>query len=147
MNLNKVILIGRLTRDPDVRALPSGQQVTSFGLATDRFYTDKTGQKQKQTEFHNITLFGKLAETASKYLTKGSLTMIEGRLRTSSWQDAAGNKKYKTEIIAEGLQLGPKGVGRPASPEAEKAVDAREPEIPIIEEEQQGEIDVKDIPF
>src|SRR3989344_7903686 len=111
MNLNKVILIGRLTRDPDVRALPSGQQVTSFGLATDRFYTDKTGQKQKQTEFHNITLFGKLAQTASQYLNKGSLTMIEGRLRTSSWQDSSGNKKYRTEIIAEGLQLGPKGIG------------------------------------
>jgi single-strand DNA-binding protein len=154
MNLNKVFLIGRLTRDPESRALPSGQPVTSFGLATDRFYTDKTGQKQQQTEFHNIVLFGKQAEIAAQYLTKGALTMIEGRLQTRNWKDASGQTKYRTEIVAERLQLGPKpaGSGKSApnrdrnSPEPtrdEPQVDPQE-EIPVIEE---GEINVKDIPF
>ncbi|GAG82904.1 unnamed protein product, partial [marine sediment metagenome] len=78
MNLNKAYLIGRLTRDPETRALPSGQSVTSFGMATDRFFTDRSGQKQQQTDFHNIVLFGKLADIASQYLNKGSLVLIEG---------------------------------------------------------------------
>ena len=148
MNLNKVFLIGRLTRDPESRALPSGQSVVSFGLATDRFYTDKTGQKQQQTEFHNIVLFGKLADIAGQYLTKGSLTMIEGRLQTRNWQDSAGNKRSRTEIIGERLQMGPKSTSagktvpqeKPNNPEP-----AKEAEIPIIEES--DEIDIKDIPF
>jgi len=143
MNLNKVILIGRLTRDPETRALPSGQSVTNFGMATDRFFTDKSGQKQQQTEFHNIVTFGKLADIAAQYLNKGSLVMIEGRLRTRSWQDTSGNKRSRTEIIGERLQLGPKSAAKitPAAP-SEKEVPKEE--IPIIEEE---EIDVKDIPF
>ena len=143
MNLNKAFLIGRLTQDPQVRALPSGQQVCSFGLATSRFFTDKSGQKQQQTEFHNIVLFGRLAEIASQYLTKGALAMIEGRLQTRSWQDTSGNKRYRTEIVAERLQLGPRAAGKVVPPEAEELPPKEK--IPIIEEE--GEIDVKDIPF
>src|SRR3989344_2696223 len=96
MNLNKVFLIGRLTRDPETKALPSGKSVTTFGLATDRVFTDKSGQKQQQTEFHNIVMFGRLAEIPSQYLAKGSLTYIEGRIQTRSWQDSSGNKKYRT---------------------------------------------------
>ncbi len=149
MNLNKVFLIGRLTRDPESRALPSGQSVVSFGLATDRFYTDKTGQKQQQTEFHNIVLFGKLADIAGQYLTKGALTMIEGRLQTRSWQDSAGNKRSRTEIIGERLQLGPKsantGKTNPTPSTAEKPSETTKEEIPVIEES--DEIDIKDIPF
>lgn len=141
MNLNKVILVGRLTRDPEARSLPSGQPVASFGLATDRFFVDKSGQKQQQAEFHNIVMFGRLAEIASRYLTKGSLAMIEGRLRTRNWQDASGNQRSKTEIVAERLQLGPRGAGKAAPPETKEGSPE---EIPIIEEE---EIDVKDIPF
>jgi len=141
MNLNKVFLIGRLTRDPEIRSLPSGQQVTSFGLATDRFFTDKSGQKQQQTEFHNIVLFGKLAEIAGQFLTKGSLVFIEGRLQTRNWQDSAGNKRSRTEIVGERLQLGPKTAGR-AMVSEEKTIPTEE-EIPIVEEE----IDIKDIPF
>lgn len=154
MNLNKALLIGRLTRDPESRSLPSGQPVTSFGLATDRFYTDKSGQKQKQTEFHNIVLFGRQAEIASQYLTKGALVMIEGRLQTRSWKDSSGNTKYRTEVVGQGLQLGPKSQNKssilgasepePTAPE-EPAQSAPQEEIPIIEEE--GEINVKDIPF
>jgi len=113
--------------------LPSGQTVTSFGLATDRFFTDKNGQKQQQTEFHNIVLFGKLAEISNQFLTKGSLVFIEGRLQTRSWQDNSGNKKSRTEIIAERLQLGPRTAGK-------RMVD-KEKQIP------NEEIDIKDIPF
>jgi single-strand DNA-binding protein len=143
MNLNKVFLIGRLTADPQTKNLPSGQPVCNFGLATDRYFTDKSGQKQKQTDFHNIVLFGRLAETASQYLTKGSLVFIEGRIRTRNWQDASGNKRYRTEIVAERIQLGPKAAGKvipPSPPEETKE------EIPIVEENE-GEIDVRDIPF
>ena len=142
MNLNKVILIGRLTRDPEIRSLPSGQQVASFGLATGRFFTNKSGQKQQQTEFHNIVLFGRLAEIASQYLTKGSLAMIEGRLQTRTWQDSNGNQRSRTEIVAQTLQLGPKAAGKAAPPEKEMPP---QEEIPIIEEK--DEIDVKDLPF
>ncbi len=165
MNLNKVFLVGRLTRDPEIRVLPNGQQVATFGLATDRFYTDKTsGQRQKKTEFHNIVMFSRLAEIAAQYLKKGSLTLIEGRLQTRDWQDqATGQKRYRTEIVAESMQLGPKptensGNYQPqqnyqtapaakpavASPSESSAKQA-ESDVPIIEED--GDIDVKNIPF
>lgn len=154
MNLNKVFLIGRLTRDPESKSLPSGQQVCNFSIATDRFFTDKAGQKQQQTEFHNIVSFGRLSEIASQYLAKGSLVYIDGRLRTRKWQDASGNQRYRTEIIAERLQLGPKSAGKivPAEGEARQGrpPETKEPasqeEIPIIEEDE-GNINVKDLPF
>jgi len=161
MNLNKVLLIGRLTRDPENKSLPSGQQVTSFGMATDRYYTSKQGEKQQKTEFHNIVCFGRLAEISSQYMNKGSLVFIEGRLQTRNWNDASGNKKYRTEIIAERLQLGPRSAGSAGSPagriktepniqrpasESKHFNEVRADEdIPIIEENE--EIDVKDIPF
>jgi single-strand DNA-binding protein len=148
MNLNKVFLVGNLTKDPETRSLPSGQQVTSFGLATNRFYTDKSGQKQKQAEFHNIVLFGRLAEIASQYLTKGSMVLIEGRLQTRNWKDSSGNTKYRTEIVGEKMQLGPRSAEKNTSiqeePDREEQQNSPHEEIPIIEE---GEIDVKDIPF
>jgi single-strand DNA-binding protein len=146
MNFNKVILIGRLTRDPENKALTSGQSLTSFGLATNRYYNDKNGQKQEQTDFHNIVVFGKLAETASRYLSKGSLALIEGRIQTRSWQDKDGNKAYRTEIIGERIQLGPRAsntnnLNKSEKPDPQRLSD----EIPVIEEDE--EIDVKDIPF
>lgn len=148
MNLNKVYLIGRLTRDPETKALPSGQSVTSFGLATDRFFTDRSGQKQQQTDFHNIVLFGKIADIASQYLNKGSLVLIEGRIRNRTWKDSSGNQRYRTEIIAERLQLGPRTAGKATTPEQKKGDEAEasspKEDIPVIEE---NEIDVKDIPF
>lgn len=146
MNLNKVILIGRLTRDPEIRSLSSGRLLVSFGLATDRFFVDKSGQRQQQTEFHNIIMFGKLAEIASQYLKKGSLAMIEGRLQTRKWQDTSGNQRSRTEIVAEKLQLGPRSASQfIPSTEPKKEMPAQE-EIPTIEENE-GEIDVKNIPF
>jgi|SRR5581483_1344550 len=159
MNLNKAFILGNVTRDPEVRSLPSGQQVASFGIATNRFYTDQSGQKKQDVEFHNIVTFGKLADIASRYLTKGALVFIEGRLKTSNWLNSAGAKQYKTEIIAETLQLGPKGAG--GSPRNNNESTSNQPtkaeDIPIIEEnynpisnsepKDSGEIDVKDIPF
>lgn len=166
MNLNKVFILGNVTKDPEMRAMPSGQQVASFGIATNRFYTDATGQKKQDTEFHNIVCFGKLADTASRYLVKGGLVMIEGRIKNSSWQGNDGIKKYKTEIIAESLQLGPRlnsssGSGNQNNyPSNQKASFASHPtvDIPIIEEnytppapieetKTDDEIDVRDIPF
>ena len=145
MNLNKVFLIGRLTRDPQVKALPSGQSVANFGMATDRHFTDKSSQKQKQTEFHNIVLFGRLAEIASQYLTKGSLAMIEGRIQTRSWEDSSGNKRFRTEVIGERIQLGPRtNRGTTASSAGQEKIPEKE-DIPIIREEK--EINVEDIPF
>ena len=146
MNLNKVILVGRLTRDPESRALPSGQSVTSFGMATDRFFNDKSGQKQQQTEFHNIVAFGKLADIAAQYLTKGSLVLIEGRLQTRSWQDSSGNKRSRTEIVAERLQLGPKSAGK-TIPSQEPPTEKSSEDIPVIEEGDDDQIDVSKIPF
>jgi single-strand DNA-binding protein len=144
MNLNKVILAGRLTRDPEMRSLPSGQPVASFGLATNRVFVDKGGQKQEQVEFHNIVLFGRLAEIAGQYLKKGALAMIEGRIRTRSWQDSQGNQRSRTEIVTERMQLGPRAAGKVVPPSGPGKETPPE-EIPVIEEE--GEINVKDIPF
>ncbi|MEK7647183.1 MAG: single-stranded DNA-binding protein [Patescibacteria group bacterium] len=109
MNLNKVFLIGNLTRDPEMRTLPSGKPVVNFGIATNRVWKDQNGAKQQDTQFHNIVMFGKLAEIAKQYLTKGALTMIEGRIQTRSWQAKDGSKRYTTEVIADGMQMGPRG--------------------------------------
>jgi single-strand DNA-binding protein len=144
MNLNKVFLIGRLASDPELRSTPSGQPVCSFRLATNRIWTDESGQRQEKTEFHNIVLWRRLAEIASQFLTKGSLVLIEGRIETRTWQDSAGNKRFRTEVIGESLQLGPKAAGKIVSEEKEITT---EEEIPIIEEENEGEIDVKEIPL
>ena len=143
MNLNKVFVLGRLTQDPQTRSLPSGDSVTNFGIATNRVFYNKNKEKQEQTEFHNIVLFGKIAEIAQQYLKQGAMVLIEGRLQTRSWEDKDGVKKYKTEIIGEGLQMGPKAQqeipkGSPKPNEKGKE------EIPTVEEE---EIDVKDLPL
>ena len=147
MNLNKIFLLGRLTRDPENKALPSGQSLASFGIATNRYYNAKSGQRQEQTDFHNIVLFGKLADIASQYLKKGSLVLIEGRIQTRSWEDQGGGKKYRTEVIGERIQLGPKSTERTnmkENPAEENRANSKE-NIPVIEEDE--EINVKDIPF
>lgn len=110
MNFNKVFILGNLTRDPELRNTPTGQSVVSFGVATNRVWFDKNRQKQTEAEFHNVVAWGKLAEIVSRYLSKGKLVFIEGRLKTRTWEDqSSGQKKYKTEIIAEKMQMGPKG--------------------------------------
>ena len=109
--VNKVMLVGNLGRDPEMRALPSGQQVANFSLATSRRYKDRDGNRKDETEWHNIVVFGKQAEIAGQYLTKGKMVFVEGRIQTRSWDDKeSGKKQYKTEIICENFQmLGSKG--------------------------------------
>jgi len=121
MNLNRVIIIGNVAAVPELRTTPSGQSVCNFRVATNRMWKNKTtGENQKETEFHSVVAWSRLAEISSQFLSKGSLVMVEGRLRTRSWQDNAGAKHFRTEIVAEGMQLGPKGIGRPSMP-SEKA--------------------------
>ena len=111
--VNKVILVGNLGRDPEIRSTPSGQPVASFSLATTRRWRDKSGQRQEQTEWHNIVVWGKQAEIAGQYLTKGKQIFLEGRLQTRSWDDKqSGEKKYRTEIVCDNFQmLGSRGDG------------------------------------
>lgn len=147
MNLNKVFLIGRLVADPEMRSTSSGQPVCNFRLATSRVWTDRnSGQKQEKAEYHNVVLWRRLAEIASQFLTKGSLVLIEGRVETRSWQDSAGNKRFRTEVIGERLQLGPRAAGKVIPKGEPSEAEPPQGEIPIIEEDE-GEIDVKEIPF
>lgn len=112
MYLNKAFLFGNLTRDPEMKSLPNGNKVTSFSVATNRVYKDAAGNKQEQVEFHNIVVFGRQAETSAQYLKKGQGVMIEGRIQTRSWDDkTTGEKKYRTEIVADAVQFGPKSGG------------------------------------
>lgn len=103
MDLNKVMIIGRLTKDPEVRATPGGTSVSSFSVATNRVYTDTQGQKQEKAEFHNIVAWGKLADICGQYLTKGKRAYIEGRLQTRDWVGQDGIRRYSTEVIAENM--------------------------------------------
>jgi len=192
MNLNRAIIIGRVTQDPELRTTPSGQSVCNLSIATNRTWTNnETKERQEKAEFHNIVAWGRLAEIANQYLTRGSLVMFEGRIETRSWDDPSGNKRYRTEIVAENMQLGPRpsvtsgeGAPRPMSGQQAPSADQRQPdgdnqgsapaapsvnsgsidEIPIIESdepisssnestntggdsEEEGEINVKNIPF
>ncbi|HAS84654.1 MAG TPA: single-stranded DNA-binding protein [Candidatus Yonathbacteria bacterium] len=152
MYINKAMVYGNLTRDPEMRALPSGQQVASFSLATNRVWKDKSGAKQESVDYHNIVLFAKLAELAAQYLKKGSSVFIEGRMQTRSWDDpTSGGKKYRTEIVADTMQFGPRASGTgtggsytPAS-SAKSSVPAHEP-LETIEYPQE-DINPDDIPF
>lgn len=110
MYINKVILFGNLTRDPEIRALPSGMNVCNFSIATNRVYKDRDGKKQEQTDFHNVVVFGRQADTVNQYLKKGSSAYIEGRMQTRSWEQE-GQKKYRTEVIADSVQFGPRSSG------------------------------------
>ena len=136
MNVNKAFIAGNLTRDPETRTLPSGQTVVSFGLATNRAWTDRSGQKQEAVEFHNIVAFGKLADICSRYLNKGRLVLIEGRLQTRSWQGQDGVKRQRTEIIAGNMQMGPRtaAAGSFAKNQDNRQIkDQSKEEIPVIE--------------
>ncbi len=147
MNLNKAMLIGNVTRDPELRNTPSGQTVASFSIATNLVWTDQSGQQQKKTEFHNIIAWRKLADICSKYLHKGSKVFIEGRLQTTDWTGAEGVKRYKTEIVAENMiMLDGKGGAPMESPMSGRSNSESTIEIPedIMDDE---EIRVENIPF
>lgn len=111
MNLNKVMLIGRLTRDPELRTTPGGASVASMGLATNRTWTDKNGQKQEDVSFHNIVVWGRQAELVSQFLKKGQMAYVEGRLQTRKWQDKDNQTRWTTEVVADRVQFGPKAAG------------------------------------
>jgi single-strand DNA-binding protein len=111
MDLNKAFLIGRLTADPQLRSTKTGQAVAVFSVATNRVWKDKEGQKQEQVEFHNIVVWGRQAETSSKFLVKGQMVLVEGRIQTRNYEDKQGQKRYVTEIVAERIQFGPKAGG------------------------------------
>lgn len=164
MNLNKAIIIGNVTQDPEVRSTPSGQQVANFSVATNRIWNDRnTNERQQKTEFHNVVAWGRLAEIAGQYLTKGALVMIEGRIETRSWEDQnSGQRRYRTEIIADNMQLGPRRSGSsntdsapsstPASSESKAPQKKDEEDLPTIDAESgpsssDDEVDIKDIPF
>lgn len=105
-SINKVILVGHLGKDPETRYAPSGDAICNFSIATSESWKDKnTGEKKEQTEWHRISMFGKLAEIAGQYLTKGSLVYIEGKLQTRKWQDKEGNERYTTEIRADQMKM------------------------------------------
>lgn len=139
MNFNRAVIVGRLTRDPETRALSSGQSLASFGMATNRVWVNQNGEKQEATEFHNVVAFGKLADICSRYLAKGRLVLIEGRLQTRSWQDQDGNKRYRTDIIADNMQMGPRteAASRQDQESFEQSDAKQSPpsqeEIPVIE--------------
>lgn len=159
MNVNKVLLVGRLTRDPEIRSTTSGQSVASISMATNRFWKDKSGQKQEKTEFHNVILWGRLAEIAGQYLAKGQEAFIEGRLETRKYTGKDGIERRTTEVVAENMQLGSRPQGqssfspsRPApqaaAAPANKAPQEKAEEIPTINlDEEQDEVRIEDVPF
>ncbi len=150
MFINKVFLYGNLTRDPELKALPSGMNVASFSMATNRTFKDRDGKKQEQAEFHNVVVFGRTADTVAQYLKKGSGVFIEGRIQTRSWEKD-GQKHYRTEIVAENVQFGPRSGSQSVSSRARAAEQASDPmdqfppSAPI--EYPKDEIDPNDIPF
>ncbi len=151
MNLNKVFILGNLTRDPELRQTPSGQSVCSFGIATNSFFQDKSGQRQQKTEFHNIVVWGRQAEIANQFLKKGGSVLIEGHLQTRAWQDKQGITHRTTEIISERLQLGPRSAGGGGSSfernaSKEEGTDSAKEELPEIRIDEE-DIKPEDIPF
>lgn len=155
MDFNKVIIVGRVTADPELRTTPGGQPVTTLGVATNRVWTDKNGAKQEATEFHNVVLWGRQAEIASQFLVKGATVLIEGRLQTRSWTDKQGGQRRTTEIMAERMQLGPRPTGqgggsfnaKSSGSSNAKAPIAKEEDIPTINLEEEDIKSLDEIPF
>ncbi len=149
MYLNKAMIYGNLTRDPDLKSLPSGMQVCSFSIATNRVYKDRDGKRVESTDYHNVVVFGRQAETSAQYLKKGASAYVEGRLQTQSWEKD-GQKQYRTEIVADRVQFGPRtgGTGAPAeggsSSSQQSGAPAPQTGAPEYPEE---DINPEDIPF
>jgi len=151
MYLNKAMIYGNLTRDPEMKVTPGGIQVCSFSVATNRSYNDRDGKRQESVDYHNITSFGKQAEVIAKYLTKGSGVYVEGRLQTSSWEKD-GVKQYRTEIIVDKFEFGPKSNTAGAGVNAGGGSSAPEPSskgggAPVLPEYPTEDINPEDIPF
>lgn len=160
MNVNKVIIIGRLTRDPELRTTSSGQTVANLSVATSRQWKDQSGQKQEKTDFHSVVAWGRQGEVIGQYFIKGQEIYVEGRLETRSWDDKeTGKKMYRTEIILEKFEFGAKPGGgqggysggqqqsRPAARPAAAPHEKKEEEIPTINLDDEQEIRIEDVPF
>lgn len=156
MYFNRAIIVGNLTRDPELRSLPSGVQVATLGVATNRVWKDKNGAKQESTDYHNVVVFGRQAETTAQYLRKGSSVLVEGRMQTRSWDAADGTKKYRTEVVADRVQFGPRPAGgvvnrESVTPSSAKATegefaDTGTPPADTIDYPEEN-VNVDDIPF
>lgn len=151
MDLNKVMLIGRVTKDPEIRTITSGQSVATFSLVTNRQWTDQAGAKQEKAEFHNVVAWRKLAEIIQQYVKKGSKLYIEGRLETRSWDDPQGVKKYRSEIVTDNMIMldskggASAGGAMPAAPSTATKSFSNAPEPNVSNPDE--EISVEDIPF
>ena len=154
-SINKVMLIGNLGKDPEIRYMPSGDAIANLTLATTENWKDKAGEKQEKTEWHRISMFGRLAEIAGEYLKKGSSVYIEGKLQTRKWQDKEGNDRYTTEIVANEMKMlgsrlsgGDTGMDKPASSASSGAKPARPAASPAASPGGSGFDDMEDdIPF
>lgn len=164
MNLNKAFVLGNLAADPEFRTTMNGQEVATIRVATNRVWNNQAGEKQEAVEFHRVVLWGRLAQLANQYLTKGRLVMIEGRIQTRSYEGKDGQKRYQTEIVAENLQLGPRFQGEQRTTTASSVAPPRNQtkpvmpeEIPVVNEDdppsnedediEETKVDLKDIPF
>lgn len=161
MNLNKVLIVGRATAQPELKKTPSGQSVSTFSVATNRVWTDKNGARQEDTEFHNVVVWARQAEIANQFLTKGAMVLVEGRLATRSWQDKNGATHRTTEIVCERFQLGPKAQGASngayaggakssfaGSPRSnDSSAQPAAEEIPIIDLDKAEDVGMEDVPF
>ena len=154
MYLNKAIIIGNLTRDPELKALPSGMQVASLSIATNRVWRDQNGAKQEGTDYHNVVVFGRQAETAAQYLKKGSSVLVEGRMQTRSWDGQDGKKQYRTEVVADRVQFGNRpsgeaGSSRSSAAPSSSSKSSKEDDadaLPSVDYPEE-EINPEDIPF
>lgn len=149
MNLNKIFIIGNLTRDVTLRNTPSGKSVANFGVATNRVWVNANGQKQQEVEFHNVVVWGKMAELCNQYLSKGRLVFVEGRIRTRSWVDSNEQKRTSTEIISENISFGPRKMqdqGEEKLKMPPEKADSDTEDLPVLEEESDKVIP-DDIPF
>ncbi len=146
MDLNKVMIIGRLVRDPEVKTIPSGQTVATFSVATNYSWKDQQGNKQDRPEYHNVVAWRKLADIVGQYLTKGKQVYIEGRLQTRSWEDQTGQKKYRTEIVADNMIMLGSPSGSSAGPTQASQAPAQNQSAPSGTPSDE-EISIEDIPF
>ena len=155
-SLNRATIIGNLTRDPELKQIPSGQSVCTFGVATNRSWTGQDGKKQEATEFHNVVAWGKLAEICGQYLNKGRKVYVEGRLQTRDWEGQDGVRRYRTEIVTENMiildrQGAASGGGAAASTGTRFGAGAFTPPTPPVQDDPapnpDDEIKIEDIPF
>ncbi len=147
MYINKAIIYGNLTKDPELKALPSGSKVCNFALATNRTWKDQSGKKQESVDYHNVVFFGKQAEVIAQWMHKGNALMVEGRISTRSWDGPDGKKNYRTEIVGENFQFGPKGgsLSSTASPSSDEGSSSAS-EVDTIEYPTE-DLNPNDIPF